>query len=246
MMNMKNRAIMLALLLMAAGLASAQERILAEGEKQSEMTAASAPGSGGTSGTAADGFQSRAPRYKLEAGDVFDISFELNPEFNQTVTVQPDGFITLRGVGDVMVKGQTVPELTETLRTDYSKILNAPMISVILKDFEKPYFIADGQVSKPGKYELRGDVTLTEAVAMAGGFLDTAKHSQVLLFRRASQGWYHAETFDLKRMEKTGNLKEDPTLHAGDMLFVPKNRFTKIRTFLPGSSLGAFVPLTIP
>src|SRR6266576_7266339 len=112
-------------------------------------------------------FQERDRRYRLERGDSFDVLFELSPEFNQTVTVQPDGYITLRGVGDVKVAGQTVPELTQTLKTAYGKILNEPQIVVMLKDFEKPYFIADGQVGHPGKYDLRGDVTVTEAVAMA-------------------------------------------------------------------------------
>src|SRR4051812_43922553 len=54
-------------------------------------------------------FQDRYPRYKIGSGDSFDVNFELSPEFNQNVTVQPDGFITLRGVGDVNVAGQTVP-----------------------------------------------------------------------------------------------------------------------------------------
>src|ERR1017187_8014652 len=148
-----------------------------------------------TKGTLSDGttvehsFQQRSPRYKLEFGDQFDVAFELSPEFNQTVTVQPDGYITLRGGGDVHVAGQTVPELTETLRRAYGKILNDPLISVILKDFEKPYFIADGQIGRPGKYELRGDTTLTQAIAMAGGFQDSAKHSQVLLFRHVNSDW---------------------------------------------------------
>jgi polysaccharide biosynthesis/export protein len=236
-MKMTRALILLLGIELAAGLAIGQDKIIAEGNKQAELSAASATDKN---------FQQRRPRYRLEAGDVFDVSFELNPEFNQTVTVQPDGYITLRGVGDLAVQGQTVPELTETLRGAYSKILNDPLITIILKDFEKPYFIADGQVGHPGKYDLRGDITLTEAVAMAGGFLDSAKHSQVLLFRRASEGWYSAETFDVKKMEKKGNLKEDPVLRAGDMLFVPKNRFSKIKTLLPGSSLGAFVPLAVP
>jgi polysaccharide export outer membrane protein len=239
-MNNRMTSALLMLLMsfaMTAGLAAAQQQIVAEANRQSEMTAA--PSSD-------KNFQERRPRYKLQAGDVFDLAFELNPEFNQTASVQPDGFVTLRGIGDVAVKGQTVPELTETLRKDYSKILNDPLISVVLKDFEKPYVVVDGQVGHPGKYDLRGDVTLTEAIAIAGGFLDTAKHSQVLLFRRASEGWYSAETFDVKKMEKTGNLREDPTLHAGDMLFIPKNRFSKIRTFIPSSSMGAFVPLQVP
>lgn len=235
-------AVLLVGLELAAGFAAAQDHILAEAAKVEETKASSA-----NSTTSPDkDFHSRYPRYKLEAGDAFDISFELNPEFNQTVSVQPDGYISLRGVGDLMVKGQTVPEVTETIKKAYSNILSNPLVSVVLKDFEKPYFIADGQVGHPGKYDLRGDVTLTQAIAMAGGFMDTAKHSKVLLFRRASQGWYQAETFDVKKMEKKGNLKEDPELHAGDMLFVPKNGFSKIKAFLPGSSMGAFVPLSVP
>ena len=199
-----------------------------------------------TKGTPSDGtaagpiFQERYPRYKLEFGDQFDVSFELSPEFNQTVTVQPDGYITLRGAGDVHVAGQTVPELTETLRRAYGKILNDPLISVILKDFEKPYFIADGQIGRPGKYELRGDTTLTQAIAIAGGFQDSAKHSQVLLFRRVNSDWVSAKIINVKEMEKEGNLHEDPYLHPGDMVFVPKNRFSKIRPFMPTSSMGAF------
>jgi polysaccharide export outer membrane protein len=185
-------------------------------------------------------FNDRYPRYRVRASDQFDIAFELSPEFNQSVSVQPDGFITLRGVGDVHVAGETVPELISTLKTAYSKILHDPLVSVTLKDFEKPYFIADGQVGHPGKYELRGTTTLTEAIAMAGGFQDTAKHSQVLLFRRVDDNWVSAKIFDVKKMEKTGNLHEDPTLHPGDMLFVPKNRYSKIRPYLPTSSLGTF------
>jgi polysaccharide export outer membrane protein len=186
------------------------------------------------------GFQQRYPRYKLEFGDQFDVSFELSPEFNQTVTVQPDGYITLRGAGDVHVAGQTVPELTETLKRAYNKILINPLISVVLKDFEKPYFIADGQVGKPGKYELRGETTLTQAIAMAGGFQDSAKHSQVLLFRRIDNEWVSAKIFNVKQMHKDGSLKEDPYLHPGDMLFVPKNRLSKIKPFLPNATMGAF------
>jgi len=185
-------------------------------------------------------FPQRYPRYKLEFGDQFDVSFELSPEFNQTVTVQPDGYITLRGAGDVQVAGQTVPQLTETLRQAYAKILKNPVISVVLKDFEKPYFIADGQIGHPGKYELRGDTTLTQAIAMAGGFQDSAKHSQVLLFRRVNSEWVSAKIFNVKEMEKKGNLNEDPFLHPGDMLFVPKNRFSKVRPFLPNASMASF------
>jgi polysaccharide export outer membrane protein len=189
-------------------------------------------------------FHSRNSRYRIEPGDTFDINFDLSPEFNQlAVAVQPDGFVTLHGIPDIKVQGKTVPELTEALQTAYSKILNNPQISVVLKDFQKPYFIADGQVARPGKYDLRGDTTLTEAIAMAGGFLDTAKHSQVVLFRKVDQTWTSAELIDVKKMESDHNLREDPFLHPGDMLFVPKNRLSKIKPFLPSANMGAYAPI---
>jgi len=186
--------------------------------------------------------QDRRPRYIIHAGDSFDITFELSPEFNQTgVVVQPDGFVTLKGVKDVKVDGQTVPLLTQTLKTAYAKILHDPIISVTLKDFEKPYFIADGQIGRPGKYDLRGTVTLTQALAIAGGLTDAAKHSQVMLYRRVSDQWLEAKLFDVKKMEKTGKLGEDPFLHSGDMLFVPKNAISKFQRFIPQSGVGTTI-----
>jgi polysaccharide export outer membrane protein len=169
------------------------------------------------------------------------VNFDLSPEFNQSVTVQPDGFVTMRGLGDLQVQDQTVPQLTETLRTAYGKILHDPIISVLLKDFEKPYFIADGQVGKPGKYDLRGDTTLTQAIAIAGGFTDASKHSQVLLFRRVSDQWTEAKIINVKKMEKEGILNEDPFLHPGDMLFVPKNTLSKISKYIPNANMGTYV-----
>jgi len=223
-----------AILVLASVTTMAQQGANAIARADSTPAASSKAGNGSTDST----FSDRYPRYKLRPGDMFDVSFELSPEFNQTVSVQPDGFITLRGVGDVRVEGQTVPELTETLRKAYSQILHDPLISITLKDFEKPYFIADGQVGHPGKYDLRGDTTLTEAIAIAGGFNENAKHSQVLLFRRVSDQWVSAKIFNVKEMEQKGNLSEDPLLHPGDMLFVPKNKFSKIRPFLPTSAMG--------
>lgn len=190
--------------------------------------------------------QPRDTRYHLCAGDSFDVSFELSPEFNQTVTIQPDGYVTLKGVGDLRVQDQTVPQLTETLRGAYEKILNDPQITVVLKDFQKPFFIADGQVSHPGKYDMRGNVTLAEAIAVAGGFTEAAKHSQVRLYRRVDDQWMFAKVFDLKAMEKKGDLHEDPLLHPGDMLYVPKNSLSKIKPFIPYTGVSAGAMLAQP
>jgi len=148
-----------------------------------------------------------------------------------------------RGIGAMHVASKKVPELSETLGQAFGKILNDPQISVILKDFEKPYFVADGQVGKPGKYELRGETTVTQAIAEAGGFTEASKHSQVVLFRRVDDHWTEARILNLKKMEKSRNLTEDALLHPGDMLFVPKNTFSKIQKFIPNASVGSFIPI---
>ena len=187
------------------------------------------------------GLHERNPRYQLRRGDTFDLDFELSPEFNQTVAVQPDGYVTLKGVGSIFVAGKTVPELTETVKAAYAKTLHDPVIAISLKDFEKPYFIASGQVGKPGKYDLRSDLTVTEAVAIAGGFTDKSKHSQVVLFRPVPGGGFEAKLLNVKKLLATRNLSEDIQLQPGDMLYVPQNALSKIRPFLPTSSMGAYL-----
>lgn len=203
-------------------------------------TVASASSVSAASVDAIPGLHERNPRYRLRRGDSFDLDLAFSPEFNQTVSVQPDGYVSLKGVGSIFVEGQTVPELTAALKTAYATILHDPVIAISLKDFEKPYFIASGQVQKPGKYDLRSDLTVTEAVAIAGGFNDKAKHSQVVLFRPVPGGGYEAKLLNIKKLLATRNLSEDVQLQPGDMLYVPQSAYSKIRPFLPTSSMGAY------
>jgi len=185
--------------------------------------------------------QRRNPRYQLSRGDAVDLVFPFTPEFNQTVIVNPDGFITLTAVGDLYAMGKTEPELKELLQTAYTKVLHDPVINVVLKDFDKPYFVAGGEVAHPGKFELRGDMTLTQAIAIAGGFTENSKHSQVLLFRRVSSDWAEVKVLDVKKMFQAGNLTEDLHLQPGDMVFVPQNRISKIRKWIPYTSVSTGV-----
>lgn len=219
----------------------------AAGQEPSAAASASAP----TVANHADpnssrvGLHERYVRYRLRKGDTFDVDLAFSPEFNQTVAVQPDGFVTLKEVGSVHVEGLTVPELIEALKAAYAGILHEPAISVSLKDFEKPYFIASGEVGRPGKYDLRSDLTVTEAVAIAGGFNDKAKHSQVVLFRPLSTGGYEAKLLNAKKLLASRNLSEDLQLQPGDMIYVPQNRLSKIKPFLPTASMGAYLSPTV-
>ncbi|HZQ19722.1 MAG TPA: polysaccharide biosynthesis/export family protein [Terriglobales bacterium] len=182
----------------------------------------------------------RHPLYRLHRSDIVQVDFTFSPEFNQTLTVLPDGFVDLKAVGDIAAEGLSISELRDAVRDAYAAILRLPEVSVTLKEFEHPFFVAGGQVGHPGKYELRSPITTSEAIAIAGGFTDQSKHSQVVLFRRVSDGVVEAQILNLKAMLASRNLEEDQEVKPGDMLFVPQNRISKIRKFLPVASLSTF------
>jgi polysaccharide biosynthesis/export protein len=182
----------------------------------------------------------RRPLYRLRTGDSLDVSFSYTPEFNQTISVQPDGYVMLRELGPVLAGGLTVPDLQEVIREHYDSILNRPDITLVLKNFEKPYFIASGEVAHPGKYELGSDISVTEALAIAGGLTPRARHSQVVLFRRDPDDRVSSRVLDVKEILKSRDLGEDLHLQPGDLLFVPQSTLSKVREYLPGSNLGLY------
>lgn len=222
--------------------------VAAVAQEQATQAAKAGDGAAGpTKSGIADGASSpdemgnRRPLYRLQRSDTIEIKFTFAPEFDQTVSVQPDGFITLMGLEELYAQGVTVAELRNAVRQAYADTLHDPEVTITLKDFEKPYFVASGAVGHPGKYELRGDATVTEGVAMAGGFTEQAKHSEVVLFRKISDERTEARVLNIKQMLKSRNLAEDFRLRPGDLVYVPQNRISKIRRYLPTSSISTYM-----
>jgi polysaccharide export outer membrane protein len=151
--------------------------------------------------------------------------------------VQPDGEISLRGVPPIRVEGQSLDEVIKDLTRAYTSIMREPLIAVALKDFEKPYFIAAGDVVKPGKYDLRSSMTITEAVAIAGGFDKDAKHSQVVLFRPVGDETFQSRVIDVKKLLAERDLNLDVHVLPGDVLYVPKSKMSLIRPYLPSTNV---------
>jgi len=186
----------------------------------------------------------RRPLYRLNHSDVVALSFTLSPELDQTLTIQPDGYVALKDAGLVLAQGLTLEEFRLAVGQAYTGYLHDPQVAVALKEFEHPYFVAGGEVGRPGKYELRGTTTVIEAVEIAGGFTHQAKHSQVLLFRQVSDDLVEAHVFNLKKMLKERNLGEVSRLRPGDLVFVPQNSISKIERFLSKPSVGMYVSPT--
>lgn len=180
-------------------------------------------------------------RYRITPSDVLELTFPQVPEFNQVLTVQPDGYVTLRAVGDVRVQGRTLPELKQQLYEAYEPILREPSITIVLKEFEKPFFTVTGEVKSPGKFELRGALTVSQAMAVAGGFTPQAKHSQVVLFRRYSTELVEVKQIDVKALFDGRKLDEDYLIRPGDTLLVPKSVLSKIAPFIPVPGMGLYL-----
>jgi len=244
-------AIALLALCNSAVLAQVQEKDLSgeKGTSQSGLTGAGAGGSSTTAATAggAGGMGKpslggdRHPLYRLRPSDVVEISFTVAPEFNQTLTVQPDGYVMLKDAGMVEVQDLDLTQFSAAIQKAYQGYLHDPQVAVSLKGFEHPYFVVGGEVGKPGKYELRSDTTVAEAVQIAGGLTQQSKHSQVVLFRRVNDDLVEARLINLKKMLNEKQLKEDAHLRPGDMVFVPQNTISKIARFLTKPSVSMYM-----
>ncbi|HKX30249.1 MAG TPA: polysaccharide biosynthesis/export family protein [Blastocatellia bacterium] len=182
-------------------------------------------------------------RYQVQAGDVLEVQYRYTPEFNDTVTVQPDGFVTLPLIGDLAVGGLTLDQVRVAILHKAEVKLNEPELNIKLREFERPTISVFGEVERPGRIELHGSLTAMEALAAAGGFKPSAKHSQVVLFRKLDAKWAESRELNLGRSLSDRNLTEDLDLRPGDLLYVPKNRLSKVEPITKIASLS--YPLSI-
>lgn len=180
-------------------------------------------------------------RYRIQPGDVLEVQYRYSPEFNQTVTVQPDGYVSLEIGGELKVSELTVEQARRLILQKAEERLRSPEATIILKDFQKPFFVVAGEVAQPGKVEMHGRVTALQAIMLAGGFKESAKSSQVIIFRAINTDIAEVKSLDLKSVKRTSDLENDLTLQPGDMVFVPRDKLTKIERFMKIASIAAFI-----
>ncbi len=184
-------------------------------------------------------------RYHLQPNDRIDLAYRYSPEYNESLTVQPDGYVSIKLIGDIKVGGLNLDEARTAILAGLSKRLNDPEITLTLSEFERPAFTVAGQVGTPGRYEIHGRINAIEAIAIAGGFKDSAKHSQVILFRRVSPEMAQTHILDLKKMMDPAHphIEESIDIEPGDLLIVPKNRVSKIADYVHWVNIGSYIPL---
>jgi polysaccharide biosynthesis/export protein len=120
--------------------------------------------------------------------------------------------------------------------------LREPVATIVLKEFQRPYFVVAGEVAQPGKIEMRERVTAIQAIMLAGGMKETARSSQVVVFRQInSSDVAEVKLLNLKSIRRTSDLENDLTLKPGDIVYVPRDKISKIERFMKLASVAAFM-----
>ncbi len=180
-------------------------------------------------------------RYKLQAGDRFDVAFRYTPELNQTVTVEPDGFVNLTATGEMKVSEMTLEQATQLIQQAAAGHLRDPKVNLMLKDYHHPFYVVAGEVKRPGRFDMETPTTAFQAVLLAGGMEVPARTSQVVVFRRINAENEEVRVLDLHRMEKTKDLEHDLMLEPGDMILVPRDRIAKFDRIIKTANLGLYL-----
>jgi polysaccharide export outer membrane protein len=187
--------------------------------------------------TTLSGYQDR---YKVRPGDTLELQYHLTPDLNQTVVVQPDGYVSLNVAGEVKVGGYTVPEARALISNAAALRLNQPELNLVLKDFTHPSVVVAGAVYRPGQIELREPTTALGAVLLAGGFVEVSRSGQVWVFRKVNQEMAEVIKLNLTGIKKSADLKRDLALQAGDMIYVPRDKTSTIERYVRLVNTGAY------
>jgi protein involved in polysaccharide export with SLBB domain len=141
----------------------------------------------------------------------------------RVVAIAPDGHMALPLISDIKAEGATVPELTQVVNKRYASIMPDMKVSVILKEVMGNLIFVDGQVRRPGVFNVRGPTTVQHAIALAGGMKETAEPRTVLIVSKAPDGKFLAHTTDLTRMTSAS----DCVLNRNDLVYVPMSTIAR-------------------
>ena len=158
--------------------------------------------------------------YEIAAGDVLNVFVYEEPEITQNVVVRNDGRISLPLIGDVMAAGTTPEVLAEVITLKLSKFIETVEVSVILVESGGQVYYVLGQVNAPGQYSITRPVTVLQAIARAGGFLEWAKKSRILVVSE-SNSEEKISYFNYDDFLDGKNVDKNVVLAPGDTIVVP-------------------------
>ena len=147
-------------------------------------------------------------------------------------SVRPDGYISFPMLGDIRAAGLTLPQLKERLTTEYGKIINNLSLSLVLETVKSNLVYVMGEVRIPGYYVMESPTTVSQIMARAGGFLDSAKTTSIVVVSRDKEGRPLGRLVDLDKILGEANIGLDIPLKQYDVVYVPKSAIAKVDLFV--------------
>lgn len=160
-----------------------------------------------------------ASQFVLGTADVIKINVWKNADLSQTVTIGPDGFISLPLLGDVHVAGMTPNQLAQDLNSRLSSYVVNALVTVGIVEIRSRQVYVTGEVGKPGGYPLIVPISALQLIAQAGG-LNTFANRKNILILRSSGGHLERLKFNYNSAVR-GDPKQNINLQAGDTVIVP-------------------------
>ncbi|WP_459889826.1 polysaccharide biosynthesis/export family protein [Desulfothermus okinawensis] len=127
-------------------------------------------------------FASKDYYYKIGKGDVLEINVWKEKDLTRVVKVRTDGRISLPLLDDIKAEGLTPIELKHKIEKKLSNFITTPFVTVIVNEENNKFYMV-GEVSKVGEYDLTKDLTILQAIAIAGGFTEWANKDNIILLR---------------------------------------------------------------
>jgi protein involved in polysaccharide export with SLBB domain len=172
-----------------------------------------------------------APPYRLQVGDSIGVRFYQNKDFDENLVVRPDGKISLQLVPDIQAAGVEPTVLAAEIERVYRSELSHPRVAVLVRKLGGTVYVG-GEVKNPGVVKLTANLTLTQAIQAAGGLLDGAHLSQVVLIRRGADGRPVGHAIDIRPVIGGTEPAQDVPLQAFDIAFVPRSKVADLGLFV--------------
>ncbi len=162
--------------------------------------------------------------YVIGPEDVLDISVWKNQDLSRSVTVRPDGRISLPLIGDVKAAGLTPGALRQAITKELKEYQESVVVSVIVKEVNSYRVFILGEVAKPGTYLMKRRTTVLQAIAMAGGFSRYAAKNKMVIVRERVGVNTTEERKEVRfddLVKAGGKNDKNLILRPGDTIFVP-------------------------
>lgn len=182
----------------------------------------------------------------LSPGDEFELRFPFYPDLNDRVTIGPDGRLSLQLINTVALGGLTVADATKLLNERYGKVIRDPQATITVRAYAPQQIFVDGWVANPGLVRSDVPLTVSRAIAQAGGTKTGAQTGGILVLRRTPDGVVHYYQVAVGNYGGAGG--EDPLLSSYDVVYVPKNLMGSLNDFLVNyvKNIPFYVSYTLP